>query len=143
MKKIIMASVAIVVAAVAAQAQSPRVESAIMRDCLMGAFSTPSTKNTTATSTSIQNAVERAVATAKSIANDQSNEATQAAPQASPAEDSQKTDASAQANKSDGSSSLGDWLKALFLAGPRPGENQASYDMRLKVQSYPAVQPYK
>ena len=91
MKKIIMTSIAIIVAAVAAQAQSPRVESAIMRDCLTGAFSTPSTNKTTATSTSIQNVVERAVAKAKSIVNGQSNQATQTAPKPSPKkEDSAK-----------------------------------------------------
>ena len=135
MKKIIITSVVITLTAVAVQAQSPRVETQIVRDCWMGAFSTPSTKNTTVASDSIQNAVTRAAA--KSTAKAQSNQATQSTDKPSAKQDSQKA---ATINEDSG---LGAWLKALFLGGPLPGESAESYRLRLEAQAYPASQPYK
>ena len=126
MKKIILTVTAVVFAALAAQAQSAGVEarmaSTAFRGLVQPVKQTPK-KGSTAAAQKQQNlasGIERQVT--KAVAKQQTPKTTVA-----PA----KTNKAKQ------------WLKAIFLGGPLPGESAEKYQTRLVAQSQPASLPFK
>lgn len=151
MKKIILIITGVVFVAVAAQAQSPRVEVS-MANYGFGGMTTNSqrvaSKSKAASKAQqqpltkrLQAAITRAQAKAQaqqaaaSKANKPAAEKT--AQQKKPV---QKT-ASVQAPQQEGN--VGQWLKAIFLGGKFPGESTTSYHDRLIAQSQPSALPFK
>lgn len=130
MKKIILALATVVFIAVAAQAQSPRVEVAITSAALNGnAGVTRRTPAQTTRQLNLQNAVARRVAQA-SVKAQQAKKNTPAKPVAS------KTPKPIEG-------SVKQWLKAIFLGGRFPNESSEAYHDRLMAQSQPASLPFK
>ncbi len=137
MKKIILTITGVVFVAIAAQAQSPRVEVSIAR----GGFNGTTVKSTTqqqGLKQRISDAITRGQIKAQQAADAKAvKPATRKVAQQKPV---QKT-AFTQTPKTEGS--VGQWLKAIFLGGKFPGESAESYYHRLVVQSHPSSMPFK
>lgn len=106
-------------------AQSPRVETMITHDGL-GWMIVPKYKVNDSTQKGLNAALERAIA----------KQVLQAK------RDSVKLDSLKQ-RKPVVKFSRKQWLRAIFLNGPFPGESKEAYRQRLYIQSLPASQPFK
>ncbi len=131
MKKVILAVISVAFVAVAAQAQSPRVEVILTSGALNGKAAKP---NRPTTSQQRNDTLERMVL-------QQVEQAKRPAQHASvkPARPSRPV---ATAQKTQGGN-VGQWLKAIFLGGRFPGESAQAYHDRLVSQSQPASLPFK
>ena len=144
MKKIVITIAAVVLAAVAAQAQSPRVEAGIMSDSWKGSL---------ALNRKVTQQVQRAEANHNQCAaakqNTQKNSAAKPAQKAPANKTAAKPATSKKNNKKAGTAkketnaSVGEWLQAVFLGGKLPGETDEAYHARLLAQSQPASMPFK
>lgn len=124
MKKLVVLIAAFV--AVTAYAQSPRVETKITHDGL-GWTLVPKHALNDSTQKALNAALERAIAKQRL----QSGKKVQI-----------PTD-TATVKKKPVRSTRYQWLRAIFLNGPFPGESAEAYRYRLQMQSYPASQPFK
>ena len=125
MKKVVVILV-MVLACVSAYAQSPRVEVALTDSGLGKTLvRKPKTLNDSTAQKALQRAIERAVIKAQV--------------KGAVAADTIKDTKRVKAPKG----TTATWLRAIFLNGPFPGESRDAYLYRLKMQSYPASQPFK
>ena len=142
MKKVVLTVAAVVIAAVAAQAQSAGAEVRFTDVSLQGALvKTPAKKAAPAargnTPQVLGAAVERQVA-------QQMNQQTDTVA-AKPAVRSQakKPAATATNAKKPAEGGAKQWLKAIFVGGRFPGESADAYHARLQAQAQPAALPFK
>ena len=144
MKRIVITLVAVVFAAVAAQAQSVRAEVAIINTGFSAfapkANTSDKKEKASAKQSTLQNNVTRQVARARATATkQQADTAKQQAPKPAAKPAAKKNNGKAKTTEG----SVGTWLKAIFLGGPFPGETSDEYHNRLAAQSQPAALPYK
>ena len=137
MKKIVIIATTIIIAAVAAQAQSPRVE-VMMADTGFKDLAPKKSSTPKSSWKKFQNAIERQVAQQQAQIADSAQKA--AAQTTAKTQASAPQKATATANDESG---VFAWIKAIVLGGPMPGESTESYRLRLEAQAWPASQPYK
>lgn len=125
MKRVVVC-LAVMLVAVAAQAQSPRVEVQITNKGLGKTLITKRKKLNDTTQTALHAALERAIA----------RQVLQAKKDTVVVDTATVQRAVARANRYQ-------WLRAIFLGGKFPGESDEAYKKRMQIQSYPAAQPFK
>ena len=125
MKKLVVILAVLFVSGVV-QAQSPRVDSKITHDGL-GWTLVPRYALNDSTQKALNAALERAVAKQRLQSGAKIH---------IPAD-------TTTVKKKPVRSTRAQWLRAIFLGGPFPGESKEAYRQRLQIQSYPASQPFK
>ncbi len=128
MKKVVFAVISIVCVAVAAQAQSPRVEVALTSGALNGNKKTGQIDRRK--STQWADSLTRKVMQQVDRAAQKSSVKKAPAKKAKPTANTQKA-------------GIGAWIKAALLGGKYPGESDQAYHDRLMAQSQPASLPFK
>lgn len=145
MKKIVIAVAAVVFAAVAAQAQSARIEVGIMHDSWKGSLALNQRVEQKVKREEARQAQEQAKQNAKQ---DSAAKRSSKAPASNPAPAKKKatnkgTQKPAQKVEKEESGNVGQWLKGIFLGGKLPGETDEAYHARLVSQTQPATMPFK
>ena len=117
---------AVMFVSVVVQAQSPRVETKITHDGL-GWTLVPKYTLNDSTQRALHVAIERAIAKQRLQSGNKER---------TPADTTTVKKPAVRSTRSQ-------WLRAIFLGGPFPGESKEAYRKRLQIQSYPASQPFK
>ena len=143
MKKVVITVVAVVFAAVAAQAQSARVEVGIMNDSWKGSLALNKRVEQEVTREEARQAQKQAK---QEQAKQKNNSAVKRSPKA-PATQKKVTNKNTQkpakkAEKKENGTTT-QWLEAIFLGGKFPGETDAEYHNRMMSQTQPATMPFK
>ncbi len=145
MKKVVITVVAVVFAAVAAQAQSARVEVGIMNDSWKGSLALNKRVEQEVTREEARQAQKQAKQEQAQQKN-KNNSAAKRSPKA-PATQKKATNKNTQkpakkAEKKENGTAT-QWLEAIFLGGKFPGETDAEYHNRMMSQTQPATMPFK